>query len=163
MSKRPRTMPLPWPSLGRRAGAMAWGYASFDDGSAPSSTCAKQAAKQNETGKNKTRHKKRPKHPCRLASRERASEEYQENPKNARGPEWHPDKTPEGKDARPKRVNRQKRRGTKTRKRKKTQGACGGVPCDYLSCLSSKKKGEERRRRRRENQGRRTTTQKHQT
>ena len=25
VSKPPRTMPLPWPSLGRRAGAMAWG------------------------------------------------------------------------------------------------------------------------------------------
>ena len=27
-------MALPWPSLGRRAGAMTRGYASFDDGSA---------------------------------------------------------------------------------------------------------------------------------
>ena len=35
VSKPPRTMPPPWPSLGRRAGAMAWGYASYDDGSAP--------------------------------------------------------------------------------------------------------------------------------
>ena len=35
VSKPPRTMPPPWPSLGRRAGAMAWGYASYDDGPAP--------------------------------------------------------------------------------------------------------------------------------
>ena len=92
VSKRLRTMPPPWPSLGRRAGAMAWGYAAYDDGSAPSSSCEKKSRKTQQKGKTKTRERSDQKHPCRLASRERASEEYQENPKNARGPEWHPDK-----------------------------------------------------------------------
>ena len=52
----------------------------------------KKSRKTQQKGKTKTRERSDQKHPCRLASRERASEEYQENPKNARGPEWHPDK-----------------------------------------------------------------------
>ena len=47
----------------------------------PSSWCEKSRKTQQKGKKNN--RKKRPKHPCRLASRKRASEEFQENPKNA--------------------------------------------------------------------------------
>ena len=78
----------------------------------------KKAAKQNEKRKNNTstRSKKTPLPP---RVQETGLREVPRESKNARGPEWHSDKTPEGKDARPKRVNRQTPRGTKTRKRKR--------------------------------------------
>ena len=48
-------MALPGPSLGRGAGAMTRGYASFDDGSAPCSWCEKAA---NKTERGKQKHQK---------------------------------------------------------------------------------------------------------
>ena len=68
MSKRARTTALPEPSLGRGAGSTTRGYASYDDGSATSSWCEKKPQNTTE-GENKNNRKKRPKHPCRLASR----------------------------------------------------------------------------------------------
>ena len=52
VSKRPRTMALPGPSLGHGAGSMTRGYASCDDRSTPASLCEK-AAKHNRRGKQK--------------------------------------------------------------------------------------------------------------
>ena len=69
------------------------------------------------------------KHPCRLASEKKASEKSRENPKNARGPEWHPDKTPERRDARPKREINPVAAGTKTRKSNKNTRCVWGVSC----------------------------------
>ena len=114
--------------------------------------------KTERNGEKQNKTQEAAKLPCRLASEKKASEEYQENPKNARGPEWHPAKTPERKDARPKRENKPNAAGTQTRKGRKTQSACGGVPCDYLIFLSEKrkrkKKKQKKRRRRRNNQRR---------
>ena len=58
---------------------------------------------------------------------------------NARGPEWHPDKTRERRDARPKQVTTSGGGGKNKEKETDEKGACGGVPCYYLSCLSQKK------------------------
>ena len=101
MSKRPRTMPLPWPSLGRRAGAMAWGYASYDDGSAPSSTCEK-SRKTKRKGEKQHKHEKqrntlaasRPRNrPQRSLSRCRGTPHKRQTPlfrRNFRTPPWSP-------------------------------------------------------------------------
>ena len=93
---------------------------------------------------------------------------YRENPrsrKNARGPEWHPEKTPERKDARPKRETNPVAAGTKTRKRDKNTRCVWGCAqlLPKLSLLKENKQKQKRRRRRRKNQGREKKTQKHQT
>ena len=54
----------------------------------------------------------RPKVPVTLCK----PHKFQENPKNARGPEWHPEKNAEKRDARPKRAKQQARRDTKREK-----------------------------------------------
>ena len=46
-------MALPGPSLGRGAGSMTRGYAAYDDGSAPSSSC-ENSRKTQQKGKTKT-------------------------------------------------------------------------------------------------------------
>ena len=102
--------------------------------------------KTERNGEKQNKTQEAAKLPCRLASEKKASEEYQENPKNARGPEWHPAKTPERKDARPKRENKPNAAGTQTRKGRKTQSACGGVPCDYLIFLSEKRKRKKKQK-----------------
>ena len=52
------------------------------------------AAQQNTRGKKPRQEKEAQKNPCRLASREKGLRRFKENPKNARGPEWHPEKPP---------------------------------------------------------------------
>ena len=124
VSKRARTTALPGPSLGRGAGSTTRGYASYDDGSAPSSWCEK-AAKHNRRGKQK-QQRETTKTPLPPRVQKRASEgvselkprKFQENPKNVRGPEWHPGKTPRsGTHGQNGRTN--KCGGTKKRNRKK--------------------------------------------
>ena len=84
---------------------------------------------QNKTKRGKaTQAREAKKHPCRFASEKKASEKSRENPRNAWGPEWHPDKTPEGKDARPKREINPVAAGTQTRKTKKHQVRVGVCP-----------------------------------
>ena len=138
VSKRARTTAPPGPHSGagrvRRPGGMP-----RTTTGPPLLVGVKKAAKHNRRGKTKTTERNDQKHPCRLASRKRASEEYQENPKNAWGPEWHPEKTPRsGTHGQKGRTN--KCGGTKKEQEKATQGACGGVPCYYLSFLSQKEK-----------------------
>ena len=82
--------------------------------------------KRNGEKQNKTQEAE--KLPCRLASEKKASEKSRENPKNARGPEWRPDKTREKKDARPKRENKPNAAGTQTRKGKKHKVRVGVCP-----------------------------------
>ena len=100
----------------------------------PLETCEPQ------NGKNNT-PKKRNKRLYRLASK-RASEQSRENPKTARGPEWHPEETPEQKDARPKQAKQNKAAG----KNKKNNSKCGGVWCPVRPelCLFKKKEKEEK-------------------
>ena len=105
VSKRARTTALPGPSLGRGAGSTTRGYASYDDGSAPSSWCEK-GRKTQQKGKAKTTERNDQNTLAASRPEKRASEEYQENPKNARGPEWHPKENTKKQDARPKRVNK---------------------------------------------------------
>ena len=88
------------------------------------------AAKQNSRGKTKTKHKKhgntlaasRPKKGPRKGASELKTRKFQENPKNARFPEWRPE-TP--KNRTPKRAISQTRRDKKKDKTK--TGARGGV------------------------------------
>ena len=102
-----------------------------------------------KTGKQQTKKRAN----ASTASRpKRASEQSRENPKSARGPEWHPEETPEQNG----------RRGQEKKKKEKQQHVRGGVWCPvsrelYLfkekgrtkrklavSYISSKKKGEWR-------------------
>ena len=149
--KYPETL-SPWPNgrARRRPRALTRARGGYDD---PGACHVRRRVRpfqlvwkkpQNTTeGENKNNRKKRPKHPCRLASRKRASEgaselkprKFQENPKNARGPEWHPEKTPRsGTHGQKGRTN--KCGGTKKGTGKSNQSACGGVPCYYLIFLS---------------------------
>ena len=91
----------------------------------------------------KTTDQKRNKRLYRLASKKQASEQSRENPKNARGPEWHPEETPERK--RTHGQNRRTRQSGGDRKGQKNNSTCGGV-CGVLLALSfvSSKKKEER-------------------
>ena len=118
---------LPWPSLGRRAGAMAWGYASYDDGSAPSSACEKNSRKTQRNGEKEKQGKRSTENPCRLASQEKGLRRSKENPKNARGPEWHPEKTPRS-GTHGQNGQKQTRRDTKTEKEKAKQVRVGVCP-----------------------------------
>ena len=74
------------------------------------------AAKQNRRGERNTRTREAQENPCRLASQEKGLRRSKENPKNARGPEWHPEKNAEKQDARPKRAKQKARRDTKREK-----------------------------------------------
>ena len=86
--------------------------------------------KTERNGEKQNKAQEAEKLPCRLASEKKASEKSRENPKNTRGPEWHPDKTRERKDARPKRENKPRlRRGHRQEKEKNTKCVWG---CDLL-------------------------------
>ena len=128
--------------------------------SARSPTRAEKACsrktKQNKRGKEKQGNRSTRK-PLPPRVPRKGLRRFKENPKNARGPEWHPEKNAEKRDARPKRAKQQTRRDTKKRKGKSKTSACEGVSCYYLICISSKK---TRKRRRRKNQRKRERTQK---
>ena len=90
---------------------------------------------------------------------------FKENPKNARGPEWHPEKTP--RSGTHGQNGRNNKCGRTTKRRTTNTGACGGGACDYLIFLSWKKKPEKQKRnrekqkrRRRKNQRKRERPQK---
>ena len=148
VSKRPRTMALPGPSLGRGAGAMTRGYASFDDGSAPSSWC-ETAAKHNKRGKNNTRQKENRQQkplpprvqktgPQKGASNlkpPQSTERIQKTPKRT-GPRMAPRQNARRKGRTAKTGDKPGAAGTKTRKRNKNTRCVWGVPCYYLSFLS---------------------------
>ena len=73
---------------------------------------------------------------------------YQENPKNARGPEWHPEENAKKQDARPKGARNQVRRDKQKRKQEQAKQVRVGVSCYYLIFLSQKKREKQKRRRR---------------
>ena len=123
----------------------------------------KSVQPQNKTkrGKGKNKDKRSTAKPLpprvpRKGASEGASElnphKFQENPKNPRGPEWRPEKTPRSRTHGQKGRNN-KRGGTQKQKRNKQKGACGGVlllPDLYLlkkkprKTTSTKKPKEER-------------------
>ena len=83
----------------------------------------------------------------------RASElkprKFQENPKNARGPEWHPEKNTKRKDALPKWAINQPRRDKKEKTHKTKKVRCGCVlllPALYLFKRITKNSEQRRQR-----------------
>ena len=134
VSKPARTTALPGPSLGRGAGSTTRRYASYDDGSAPSSWCEK-AAKHNRRGKQK-QQRETTKTPLPPRVQKRASEgvselkprKFQENPKNGAGPRMAPRKNAKKRDARPKRAKKQVRRDKKKEQENATQVRVGVCP-----------------------------------
>ena len=125
---------IPRPSLGRGGGRDHPRPASARSRGGPSRKSV--AAKQNKTkGKKKTRQEKHRKTLAASRPKKRASEgaseleprKFQENPKNARGPEWHPEKNAKKRDARPKRAKPQARRDTK-REKEQTKRCVWGCP-----------------------------------
>ena len=85
----------------------------------------KSVRPQNRTKRGKTKQDAKSRQtPLPPRVREKGLREVPRESKNARGPEWRPDKTPEGKDARPKRENKPDAAGHK-KKRKKTQVRVG--------------------------------------
>ena len=118
----------PWPSLGRGAGETTAGLVR------PPPVNLEKVWPQNKRGKEK-QNKSNTRKPLPPRVPRKGLRRSKENPKNARGPEWHPGKTPRsgthGQNGR----KRQKRRDTKRKRTRKT-GACAGVSCDYLSYVS---------------------------
>ena len=100
-----------------------------------------------QKGENKNNRKNRPEHPCRLASRKRASEgasslkppKYRENPTKTpkrTGPRKAPRQNAR-KKGRTARTGNNKCGGDKN-KGNRPKRCVRGVPCDYLSCISQK-------------------------
>ena len=88
--------------------------------------CGRKTERNGEKTKQDTRSRETPLPP---RVREKGLREVPRESKNSRGPEWHPDKTPEGKDARPKRENKPVAAGTQKEKEKKRKCVWG---CDLL-------------------------------
>ena len=120
---------VPWESLLRGVGKTTLRVSETTPGHSRESVAAKQK------GKKKSKTKETHEDPCRLASQEKGLRRSKENPKNPRGPEWHPGKTPRSGTHGQNGQNRQKRRDTKRKRTRKT-GACAGVSCYYLNCIS---------------------------
>ena len=128
-----------WPSLGRGAGETPFTH--FGD--ITYSGFLDKAWPQDKTKGEKEKPSKRSTAPAASRPKKRASEgaselkphKFQENPKNARGPEWHPEKPPRSRTHRQHGRNRQKRRDTKRKETSKTS-ACVGVSCDCLIYIS---------------------------
>ena len=139
---RPRRAFDPLPSLrqGERARPPA-GRPACEQVHGPLETC--DAAKRE-----KQHTKKRTNASTASRPRKRASEQSRENPKNARGPEWHPEETPEPKGRTAKTGEQDKAAGTE---RKKTTASAGGVWCPVRPelYLFKKKEKEERQNTRR--------------
>ena len=135
-------MGTPWPSLGRGAGETTAGLVR------PPPVILEKVWPQNKRGKEK-QNKSNTRRPLPPRVPRKGLRRSKENPKNARGPEWHPGKTPRsgthGQNGR----KRQKRRDTKRKKTRKT-GACAGVSCYYLNIVSKKKPTSAKNLRKRE-------------
>ena len=98
------------------------------------------AAQQNTRGKRKQAQKKPRKTLAASRPKKKRPQKVQGESQKRTGPRWHPEKTTKKRDARPKRAKQTKAAGHKKRKGTAKQGACEGVSCCYLNCLSSKKK-----------------------
>ena len=81
----------------------------------------KSVAAKRKRGKRKTKQEKHTKTLAASRPKKKGLRRSKENPKNARGPEWHPGKTPRsgthGQNGR----NREKRRDTKKKKKQKNR------------------------------------------
>ena len=115
------------------------------------SVAAKHKGKRKQ-GRRSTRKPLPPRVPRKGPRKGRANKlkphKFKENPKNARGPEWHPEKPPRSRTHGQNGRNRQKRRDTKKKGNSKTS-ACAGVSCYYLIFVSQKKNKQKQKRRRR--------------
>ena len=106
----------PGPSLGRGAGTTTRGYATYDDGSAPSSWCEK-SRKTHEKGKTKTTESTEQN--TLAASRpETGPQKSTRRIQKRVGPRMAPQGNTKKQDTRPKKVNRQARRDNKRNKDK---------------------------------------------
>ena len=106
------------------------------------SVAAERKGEKEKQGRRRTRKPLPPRVPRKGPRKGRANKlkphKFKENPKTARGPEWHPGKTPRSGTHGQNGQNRQKRRDTKKKKNQKTS-ACEGVSCYYLTYLLKKK------------------------
>ena len=126
---RGRDVERPGPAVGRAIGGPS------------SKTC--EAAKQNKRAETKTKDKKPRNTPAASRPKKRGlGRVFQENPKNARGPEWHPEENAKKRDARPKRAKRQTRRDKKTGTT--NTSACGGVLLPPELCLLKRKNKQKK-------------------
>ena len=107
----------------------------------PLLVCEKTAAKHNDTGKKKNKAREAQKTLAASRPKKKASEGPRRIPKT-HGVQNGTPKNAKKRDARPKRA-KTNAAGHKNRKGKSKTSACGGVPCDYLSCLSQKKKKKD--------------------
>ena len=130
----------PW-ALTRARGGHDPESGSYKDGTLL--VCVKQPHR-----KTKTTERNDHKHPCHLASREKASDgasnlkppnvpRQSETTQECTRPGMAPRQTRERKDARPKQVITQS--GIKQKKETDQKRAVWGVPCDYLNFISQKK------------------------
>ena len=87
----------------------------------------KNSRKTQRHGEKEKQGKRSTENPCRLASQEKGLRRSKENPKNARGPEWHPEKTPRS-GTHGQNGQKQTRRDTKTEKEKAKQVRVGVCP-----------------------------------
>ena len=122
---------LPWPPLGPGAGEITRCPLRRDH----LLGLKKCSRKTKQEGEKETQSKRSTENPCRLASQGKGLRRSKENPKNARGQEWHPEKTTKKRDARPKRAKQTKAAGHKKQGTSKTS-ACEGVSCYYLIFVS---------------------------
>ena len=137
-----RSTPLPSLRQGERARPPA-GRPSCEQAQGPLETCEPQTGKNN-------RQKKKGTNASTASRPKRASEQSRENPKTARGPEWHPEETPEQK-GRTAKTGETKQSGGE--KNKKNNSKCGGVSCPVrpeLYLLNEKEKKEKQHTRRRQ-------------
>ena len=114
--KRARTTAPPGPSLGRGAGTTTRGYATYDDGSAPSSWCEK-SRKTQQKGKTKTTERNDQNTLAASRPEKGPQKSTRRIPKTSGAQNGTPRNTKK-QDARPKRVNRQARRDNKRNKDK---------------------------------------------
>ena len=115
----------------------------------------KCSRKTKQKRKKKTRTREAQENSCRLASQEKGLRRSKENPKNGRGPEWHPEKNAKKQDARPKRAKQTKAAGHKQEKKPEKQVRVRGVLLLPDLCLLKRKNknrndvGENQRKRER--------------
>ena len=125
---------FPWPSLGRGGGRRA--PRACRRSSHWLGLLVKRVKPQNKRGKHKPRKRSQetplpPRVPRKRAS-EGASElkprKFKENPKNARGPEWHPEENAKKQDARPKWAEQSNAAGQHKKNKTKENKCVWGCP-----------------------------------
>ena len=111
------------------------------------SVAAKHKGKRKQ-GRRSTRKPLPPRVPRKGPRKGRANKlkphKFKENPKKARGPEWHPEKPPRSRTHGQNGRNRQKRRDTKKKRKQQNKCVCGGVLLLPDLCLSKKNKQKQK-------------------